>query len=156
MLEIISGGQTGVDRAALDSALKNGQACGGWCPDGRRAEDGRIDDIYPLTELPGGGYAERTLKNVQDSDGTVVIYFGMLGGGTEKTLYHCIEQQKAYLLIDAREVDSERAAVRILEFFRGLHGPALNFAGPRASGEARAYEYTLRAVNQFLRLYAGA
>lgn len=154
MLKIISGAQTGVDRAALDSALKHGQACGGWCPEGRRAEDGRIDEIYPVTELPGGGYAERTLKNVLDSDGTVIIYFGAPGGGTEKTLYHCIGHQKPYLLLDAGEVDSERAAERIHQFMRELPGERLNFAGPRASGEPAAYDYALRAVDVFLSLYA--
>ena len=112
MLKIISGAQTGVDRAALDSALQNGQACGGWCPEGRRAEDGRIENIYPVTELPGGGYAERTLKNVQDSDGTVIIYFGEPSGGTEKTLYCCLREHKPYLLLDAREIESGRAARR--------------------------------------------
>lgn len=154
MLKIISGGQTGVDRAALDGALQNGQACGGWCPEGRLAEDGPIADSYPLTELPGGGYAERTLKNVQDSDGTVIIYFGTLGGGTEKTLRHCLEQRRPYLLIDASEVGSGRAGERILGFYRDLPGERLNFAGPRASGETGAYDYTLRAVDEFLRLNA--
>lgn len=153
MLKIISGAQTGVDRAALDSALKNGRACGGWCPEGRLAEDGRIADIYPVTELPGGGYAERTLKNVEDSDGTVIIYFGMLGGGTEKTLFYCLRQGKPYLLLDAQEIGSHRAAERILEFCHGLPGQRLNFAGPRASGEARAYDYTLQALDRFLHLY---
>ena len=154
MLKIISGGQTGVDRAALDSALKNGQSCGGWCPEGRKAEDGRIANIYPLTELTGGGYAERTLQNVLDSDGSVIIYFGSLGGGTEQTLRHCLERQRAYLLIDASEVDSGRAGERIFGFYRGLPGQRLNFAGPRASGETRAYDFALRAVDEFLRLYA--
>ena len=154
MLKIVSGAQTGVDRAALDSALKNGRACGGWCPEGRLAEDGRIDDLYPVTELPGGGYAERTLKNVQDSDGTIIIYFGALGGGTEKTRRYCLEQQKPHLLIDASEVDSERAAELVLGFYRELPGQRLNFAGPRASGESRAYDYALRTVDGFLHLYA--
>ncbi len=156
MLKIISGGQTGVDRAALDSALAHGQDCGGWCPEGRLAEDGRIDDSYPVTELPGGGYPERTRKNVQDSDGTVIIYFSAPSGGTEKTLRHCLEQHKPYLLLDASEIDSGRAAQRILEFYRGLDGSRLNFAGPRASGEARAYDYCLRAMDEFLRMYAAA
>ena len=154
MLTIISGAQTGVDRAALDSVLERGQACGGWCPEGRLAEDGRIADAYPVTELAGGSYAERTRKNVQDSDASVIIYFGELSGGTEKTLWYCLEQRKPYLLLDAREITSDRAAERIFEFFRDRGATRLNFAGPRGSGEPAAYAFTRSAVDRFLDLYA--
>ena len=75
-LKIISGGQTGVDRAALDAALKHGIECGGWCPAGRLDEFGRIPDRYPVKELEHGSFVERTMQNVKDSDGTVIIYFG--------------------------------------------------------------------------------
>src|ERR671931_202999 len=75
-MKIVSGGQTGVDRAALDVALKHGIECGGWCPAGRLDEVGRIPDRYPLRELAQGSFADRTLENVKDSDGTIVIYFG--------------------------------------------------------------------------------
>ncbi|MDH3584808.1 MAG: putative molybdenum carrier protein, partial [Phycisphaerae bacterium] len=75
-IKIVSGGQTGADRAALDAALACGQPCGGWCPQDRAAEDGPIDPRYPLKELPGGGYRQRTHRNVIDSDGTVVLSFG--------------------------------------------------------------------------------
>lgn len=151
-LRIVSGAQTGVDRAALDSALQHQIDCGGWCPEGRLAEDGRIPESYPVTELAGGGYTERTLKNVQDSDGTVIIYFGSLSGGTEKTLHFCIDQAQPHLLLDASEIDSLRAAERIAEFYRQLEGFRLNFAGPRASGEASAYAYARATVDAFLRL----
>ena len=63
-----------MDRAALDAALTAGMSCGGWCPEGRQAEDGVIDGRYPLDELPGGGYPERTRQNVIDSDGTAILY----------------------------------------------------------------------------------
>jgi len=66
LAKIVSGGQTGVDRGALDTALDNGFPCGGWCPSGRLAEDGRIPDRYPVTELTGGSYRQRTLRNVVD------------------------------------------------------------------------------------------
>ena len=72
-LKIISGGQTGVDRAALDVALRRGVNCGGWCPVGRLDEFGKIPEQYPVQELQSGGFTERTLQNVKDSDGIVVI-----------------------------------------------------------------------------------
>ena len=73
-VEIVSGGQTGVDRAALDVALALGLACGGWCPRGRRAEDGPLPARYPLRETPSASYPERTEWNVRDSDGTLVLH----------------------------------------------------------------------------------
>src|SRR2546421_8166748 len=88
-VNILSGGQTGVDRAALDVALKHGIDCGGWCPAGRRDEFGRVPDKYPLRELETGGFTERTLQNVKDSDGTVIIHPGQLSGGTEETVRFC-------------------------------------------------------------------
>lgn len=134
MLKIVSGAQTGVDRAALDAALKRNLPCGGWCPAGRKAEDGTIPEFYPVRELVDGGYSERTSKNVQDSDGTIIIYFGRLSGGTEETLRYCLDENKPYLLLDGLEVDADRAAERIMEFRAMLPDGVLNFAGPRASG----------------------
>lgn len=152
MLKIVSGAQTGVDRAALDVALKKNVPCGGWCPEGRTAEDGTIPELYPVQELKEGGYNERTKKNVQDSDGTVIIYFGQLTGGTEETLRYCLNEKKPYLLVDGREVNAGRAAERIIEFQSILSDGILNFAGPRASGEPQAYEYTTKVVENFLDL----
>lgn len=150
MLKIISGAQTGVDRAALDAALDSHVLCGGWCPEGRKAEDGVIPDKYPVQELKGGGYKQRTRQNVLDSDGTVIIYFGYLSGGTEQTLRFCLDSKTPYLLIDAQEIDANRAAQRIAEFYIGLEGDILNFAGPRGSGNAHAYAYTVKAVKKFI------
>src|SRR4029077_6168393 len=99
--KIVSGGQTGVDRAALDVALKHGIECGGWCPAGRLDEFGRIPDQYPVQELQAGGFTERTLQNVKDSNGTVVIFSGKLGGGTEQTVRFCVELRRPHQLIDA-------------------------------------------------------
>src|SRR5210317_1948565 len=81
-LRIVSGGQTGVDRGALDAALTLGRVCGGWCPEGRLADDGPIPARYPLQELPGGGYRARTRRNVRDSDATLIVTFGAPTGGT--------------------------------------------------------------------------
>ena len=79
---IISGGQTGVDRAALDAARAAGIACGGWCPKGRLAEDGPLPAHYPLAQTPTHRYGQRTQWNVRDSEGTLVLYWGELHGGT--------------------------------------------------------------------------
>ena len=96
-LKIISGDQTGVDRSALDAALQTGTECGGWCPEGKLAEDGTMPPRYLLSELKGAGYKERTLQNVIDSNGTVIIYFDSLSGGTEKNLIVLPEPEKALL-----------------------------------------------------------
>ena len=149
-LKIISGGQTGVDRAALDAALESGVNAGGWCPQGREAEDGPIAEKYPLQELTDGSYKDRTLKNVQESDATVIIYFETISGGTEETLSFCLKEKKPYLLIDGSDFNEEGASKRIKQFINGNQISLLNVAGPRASKEKRAYEYTKQAFTLLL------
>ncbi|PID62751.1 MAG: hypothetical protein CR974_03135 [Gammaproteobacteria bacterium] len=153
-ITIISGGQTGVDRGALDGALAKQIPCAGWCPEGRLAEDGIIDDKYPLTVLPNSSYRARTRKNVEDSDATVIIYFGYiyLRGGTELTLATCIKQHRPYLLIDAEELSTTRAAQRLVQFIKDYDVKRLNFAGPRGSGVPKAHTYTQEAVEKMLDL----
>src|SRR5207247_1854205 len=97
---IVSGGQTGVDRAALDVALELGVPCGGWCPQGRRAEDGRIDERYPLRETPWDGYPQRTEWNVRDTDGTLVLTLGKPDRGTALTVRLERSKKKPCLVID--------------------------------------------------------
>jgi len=150
-IKIVSGGQTGVDRAALDAALEFNIECGGWCPKGRKSEDGTIPEHYPLIELPGADYLKRTRQNVIDSDGTVIIYFESLSGGTEKTVKFCMTQKKPYLLIDATELSPQRTAEKIKKFISMNSIKALNVAGPRASGEPLAYAYTLKSLQYFLK-----
>jgi hypothetical protein len=151
-VKIISGGQTGVDRAALDVALKHGIDCGGWCPAGRLDEFGTIPDRYPVKELVGGGFTERTLQNVKDSDGTVIIYPGKLSGGTHQTVQFCVEQQRPHLLIDASKVSTEPAAQSIGDFVGKNKVNLLNVAGPRQSEWPEGYDYASRTLEAFLEL----
>ena len=98
--KIISGGQTGADRAALDVALKLGIRHGGWIPKGRIAEDGPLPEKYKLQEMPTDSYEARTEKNVQDSDGTLIIARGKLTGGTDYTRKMTLKHKKQLLGID--------------------------------------------------------
>lgn len=96
---IVSGGQTGADRSALDFAIKHGYTHGGWSPHGRKAEDGFIPLKYQLTELVEGGYRQRTRRNVEDSDATLIINLGELEGGTLHTRIFAQRMGKPYLLV---------------------------------------------------------
>ena len=149
-LKIISGGQTGVDRAALDVALKHRIDCGGWCPAGRLDEFGKIPDRYPIQELSGGGFTERTLQNVKDSDGTVVIYAAELRGGTDQTVRFCVEVRRPYQLIDASRVATAEAAQLIADFVRTNRIDILNVAGSRQSEWPDGYDYAFRVLDIFL------
>jgi predicted Rossmann fold nucleotide-binding protein DprA/Smf involved in DNA uptake len=129
-LKIVSGGQTGVDRAALDVALRLGIPCGGWCPRGRRAEDGPIPSRYPLAETPTARYPQRTAWNVRDSDGTLVLHAGRPQGGTALTLELLARQRKPMLQVDLDAGPDPR------ELTRWMAAGAirvLNVAGPRES-----------------------
>ncbi|MCB1905041.1 MAG: putative molybdenum carrier protein [Gammaproteobacteria bacterium] len=153
MITILSGGQTGVDRAALDAALAAGIRAGGWCPEGRKAEDGRISDNYPLQELPGADYLQRTERNVADSDATLIIHFGQVQGGTARTLEFCKTWCKPHLLIDGTRLSEAEAVGQIAEFIDREEVLRLNVAGPRASGEPQAYRYTLQTLTLMLSGY---
>src|SRR3954447_23558628 len=98
--KLISGGQTGVDRAALDVALALGIPCGGWCPKGRKAEDGPIPERYPLTETPSGSYSQRTRWNVRDADATLILTWGQPTSGTLLTVNACRGTDKPHLVLD--------------------------------------------------------
>jgi hypothetical protein len=137
-ITIVSGGQTGADRAALDFALEFGLAHGGWCPCGRRAEDGVIDERYKLQETPSSRYDQRTRWNVRDSDATVVFSIAReVSGGTALTLAIAEQQGKPYLHLASEAVaEGELDPARTLLDFLAEHRVSrLNVAGPRASQE---------------------
>jgi hypothetical protein len=149
-MKIISGGQTGVDRGALDAALELGIECGGTCPAGRKAEDGMIPEKYSLTEFDSTVYSDRTRQNVVDSDATLIIHFGQLEGGTAFTRRCCIEENRPYLVIDASEDDESLQVQQIQDFIRESSIQVLNVAGPRASKVPEAQEQTRRLLSAVL------
>jgi hypothetical protein len=128
--KIVSGGQTGVDRGALDAAIELGIAHGGWCPRGRLAEDGRIPRRYRLAETDSPEYRARTEQNVLDSDATLILYRGRLSGGTELTLQLALTHGKPCLAVDL-EAAPELDAIR--RWLAESAPEILNVAGPRES-----------------------
>lgn len=146
--KIISGGQTGVDRGALDAALAVSFPCGGWCPAGRKAEDGPIPAKYPVEELFGAGYEQRTRRNVLDSDGTLILYFEELSGRTLKTFRYCEHLRKPVLKVNVAETTVDQAATQVADFVRREQIGCLNVAGPR---ESRAPEVS-QIANEIISL----
>ena len=151
---IVSGGQTGADRAALDFAIAHGLAHGGWCPRGRLAEDGPLDQRYHLRQTPSRRYAQRTEWNVRDSDGTVVFTIAARPqGGTALTI-ELAERLSRPCLHLAREDDSlaidlpsiTEHATRLVEFVRQHDVRRLNVAGPRASQEPDVADFVRRVL----------
>jgi hypothetical protein len=145
--KVVSGGQTGVDRAALDAAMERGIACGGWCPAGRHADDGRIPDRYPLQETVDMDHTVRTEHNVRDSDGTLMFYRGSLQGGT------------AYAVLMARHLGRPVLAVN-LDDRVDIPGIArwvahngirvLHIGGQREGGSPGIYQSAHRLIGELL------
>lgn len=131
-MRILSGGQTGVDRAALDVALQRGLDCGGWCPRGRRAEDGVIPDRYPLRETPTQEYPQRTEWNVRDADATLILTQGKPDGGTALTRRLARAHKKPCKVVD---LDKPAPAATIAAWLARLDVRTLNVAGPRESSK---------------------
>lgn len=127
---LVSGGQTGVDRAALDVSLEIGIPCGGWVPAGRLAEDGPLPPRYPMVEAPSAEYAERTRLNVRDSDATLILTRGTPTGGTALTVAFARELGRPFHVADLA-AGAEPAGVRAWIAEAGAR--TLNVAGPRES-----------------------
>lgn len=149
-LKIISGGQTGVDRAALDAALSNGLSTGGWCPRGRRACDGIIPDRYALVETDSLEYACRTELNVRDSDSTLILAFAELSGGTLLTVRFAELYARPLFIVD---LDAPSDMGKILGWLQDERIAILNVAGPRESPRRQCYR---RARCYLDKLFAAA
>lgn len=142
---IRSGGQTGVDRAALDAALDAGVRHGGWCPAGRRAEDGCIPERYRLQETASPNYAERTRLNVRDSDGTLILSASKMAGGTRLTFDTAVELRKPVFLATPERSCPDRL---IRAWIRANDIRHLNVAGPRASASDAVYADARRFMDE--------
>lgn len=152
-IKIISGGQTGVDRAALDAARALGLDYGGAVPQGRLTEDGRLDDRYAhMTELSTNSYPARTEVNVVDADATLIVNRGVLEGGTALTIEYARKHTKPYLHIDINRT-SENEVVRIVkEWLEKTKPSVLNVAGPRESKAQGIYDSVYGILRKILLL----
>jgi len=131
--KIISGGQTGADQGALDAALAINHPCGGWCPQGRKSEDGPITDMYPVQELDLDRYVSRTEQNVIDSDGTLIFFYGEPEGGTALTVNLARQYDKPLYLFDLDNHALNQDPEVIWEWGLENNVYVLNVAGPRES-----------------------
>lgn len=140
--QVISGGQTGVDRAALDAALARGIPCGGWCPSGRHADDGPIPDRYPLQETANMDHTVRTEHNVRDSDGTLMLYRGSLQGGTAYAVLMAEHLKRPVLALN---LDQPTDPVSIAEWI-ARHGIRVLYIGGQRESSSPGIYATARAL----------
>src|SRR6185437_12511871 len=146
LARIVSGGQTGVDLAALDAAIAAGFPCGGWVPRGRFNEDGPIDPRYPVTETVSRKLVLRTEWNVRDSDATLILSRGLLSGGSALTEQLAKRYAKPCLHIDLAVSSPEDGVARIVAWLDNVDGAILNVAGPRRSNDSEIYALAYRVV----------
>lgn len=149
-LRVISGGQTGVDRAALDAAMMLNIPHGGWCPRGRLAEDGRIPDRYRLRETDSSEYAVRTEWNVRDSDATLIVTRGEMSGGTKLTAVLALRYSKPLLVIDLTE---NSLPINAAQWLLRHNVRTLNIAGPRESTCPGIYEAARGFLSELLQAW---
>ncbi|MBF0231499.1 MAG: putative molybdenum carrier protein [Desulfamplus sp.] len=148
--KIISGGQTGADRAAIDTAIKFNLDHGGWIPAGRRAEDGALSEQYNLIEMETSSYPKRTEQNIINSDGTLIISRGMLAGGSLLTRKIASRLNKPWCHIDLMEMDEFEGAVILHGFVSDNQIEILNVAGPRASQDPFIYRSVKSIIETFI------
>ena len=146
--KIISGGQTGADRAGLDLAIKHNIPYGGWLPKGRKTEDGKLPDSYLLQEMPTPEYSKRTEKNVLEGDGTVIVSHGFLTGGSALTKEFAKQHRKPWIHIDFKELSIPDAAARLLSWIERNNIRILNVAGARAGKDPKIYEVTINLLEK--------
>ena len=144
--KIISGGQTGADRAALNFAIKQNIPHGGWVPKGRIAEDGRIPDIYQLLEMPTDSYPERTEQNVIHSDSTVIISHSVPTGGSAYTAEMAKKHGRPWLHLDMEKTTVDEAAKRLRGWITDNSISVLNVTGPRESNNLDIYQATTKLL----------
>jgi len=150
--KIISGGQSGADRAALDFALAHDIPHGGWCPRGRRTEDGALEDRYELQETPDAEYSQRTEWNVRDSDGTVIFSIAPeLTGGSKLTAEFAARHGRPWLHL-SQQMHSDTAADGLSEFVQQHEIRVLNVAGPRASNEPAVPRFVLETLEKLFKV----
>ncbi len=140
--KIVSGGQTGADRAALDFAIEWNIPHGGWVPKGRQAEDGKVPEKYRLREMDSPDYARRTEQNVIDSDATLIFSHGNLKGGSLLTRKMALKHGRPWLHVDLLKTNSFSAAQSIHAWIKDQRIGVLNVAGPRQSMDPRIYRAT--------------
>jgi hypothetical protein len=145
--KIVSGGQTGVDRAAFDAAGELGIPCGGWCPRGRRAEDGVVPAGYRMREAASAAYPERTALNVRDSEGTLVLTRGTPRGGTALTGSLARRAARPVLVVD---LDAGADVVRVRAWLVENDIHVLNVAGPRESEAPGIHDQAAALLRELL------
>ena len=144
--KIISGGQTGADRAALDAAIQLDIPHAGWIPKGRLTENGPLPDKYQLAEMPGSSYRQRTEQNVIDSNGTLIISHGQLVDGSDYTRKMAIKHQRPWLHVDLNQTPAFKAAALIHSWIEENAIEILNVAGPRASKDHQIYRAVFKLI----------
>ncbi len=146
--KIISGGQTGADRAALDFAIAHNIPHGGWLPKGRKTEDGILDHKYQLEEMPTAEYSQRTEKNILEADGTLIISHGKLSDGSALTKELARKQGKPWLHVDMAGMTSAEAGNQVRHWIQKHRLGILNVAGARESKDPAIYQATMEVLSE--------